>query len=81
LGFFYNSLNFLIISDFLNILCHDMKVYNVYSSITLTWNHEFLTYVISLHAGIPYVQHNFKKLKNITSEYAKYLNGHKKNSY
>jgi len=35
-----------------------MKVYNVHSTITLIWNHEFLTSVISLCAGFACVQHN-----------------------
>jgi hypothetical protein len=59
-GGLYNSLNFLFISDFVNILCNDM-VYNIYSTITLIWNHEILTNVISLRAGFACVQHNLKK--------------------
>jgi len=47
--------------DFVNILCNDMKVYNVYSTITEIWNHEFLTNVISLLAGFACVQHNLKQ--------------------
>jgi len=56
-----------------------MKVYNVYSTITLIWNHEVLTNVIYLYVLLLHVSSIIKKeLKNITSEYAIYLNGHKK---
>jgi hypothetical protein len=61
LGAFYDSLNFLFISEFVNILCNDINVYNVYSAITPIRNHDFLTNVMSLHVGFACVQHNFKK--------------------